>query len=361
MIRDGLAREQLRLALIYDLGPTVAKLDLGGSPCCGSFLALPSSGLYIQATQTGSPEYMPSRSYPQLDSFLEKHTQSRPAEPLIAVFDCDDTIIRGDIGEAMLYFQLEHFLFRVSPAELWPDFPKRQELQNLYEGLASLPAEKRWPDRRFLSFADLILSWYFDQLAANNPEKACADIVRLFADYTDSEVRKIAEATLRKELASPVTQRTIGRHSLPKGIRFVRETIDILQTLRKLDFDIWCVSGSNQWSVEAVWEKLGMPFNRVIGIGLEEKLDLLTSTVRTPIPVRQGKVDALLERSMDPPLVVVSDSLYDVPLFKYSKELKVLVLWDEETADGFFSTAGIRKDDSWLIIQQATLEQEPDA
>ncbi|MBM2845178.1 MAG: lppF [Bacteroidetes bacterium] len=291
----------------------------------------------------------------QLDSFLTTHASRSPDSPPVAVFDCDGTIIQADVGEAMFYFQLEHFLFRVSPASLWPDFPKQDELNNLYESIVALPQEKRTQDRRFPSFAEMMIDWYFDQLAEGATEKACSDIVRLWAGFSRTEIHQVASATLTQELASPVSQRTIGRATLPKGIRYIQQVVDLFRRLQRRGFDLWAVSGSNQWSVEAVFQRLGLPADHAIGIDLLEFDGELTSQVRAPVPVLGGKVLALQHRITKQPLIVVSDSTYDIPLFEFSAGLKILVKPQDANNDDFFRKGNIRKDTSWLVIERPTL------
>ena len=298
---------------------------------------------------------MSDRFLAQLNSFLTKHASLTPESHPLAIFDCDGTVIQGDIGEAMFYFQLEHFLLRISPATLWPDFQKRDELNNLFESIVALPDDRRTQDRRFLSFAEMMIDWYFDQLREGATEKACSDITRLWTGFSATEVGQVAEATLKQELASPLTKRTIGRATLPKGIRYIQEAVALLRRLQKHGFDLWTVSGSNQWSVEAVFKPLGIPASHVIGIELLEYDGEFVSQVRTPVPVLAGKIGALRQRTRTQPLIVVSDSTYDIPLFEYSTGLRVLVKSENGNNGDFFSTGNVRMDKSWLVIEHPTL------
>lgn len=287
----------------------------------------------------------------RLQKFIERIGHS--AETPLAVFDCDDTLIRGDIGEAMFYFQLEHFLFRTSPAILWTDYPKHEELSNLYEGLAALPPDKAVHDRRFISFADMMLDWYFGQLAQRKTEKACSDIVKLFTGFTPDEVRQIARSTTQRGLESPVGTHMIGTHVLPMGVRFIQETVELLNLLRAKGFDIWTVSGSNQWSVETICDRLGISTDHVIGINLELEAGRFKPATIPPVPVIEGKVAALQTRTFSRPNIVVSDSTYDIPLFNYATDLKVLVNANESR--DFFSGGNVVRNDSWLVIETPTL------
>ncbi|MDH3252902.1 MAG: haloacid dehalogenase-like hydrolase, partial [Ignavibacteria bacterium] len=192
-----------------------------------------------------------------VDDLLQNHLPPGNSEPPLCVFDCDGTIIHGDIGEAMLFYQLEHFLFRESPARIWADHPHKADLDALYRALRDGgPGERA---ESLSGFADMVLSWYFDQLDEMKTAKACADIVRLFAGYSLSEVQEIARQTLSYELASVVGTRTLGSRTVGHGIRFIAESMEFLNAVRARGFDVWVVSGSNRWSVEAVCSTLGVP------------------------------------------------------------------------------------------------------
>lgn len=277
-------------------------------------------------------------------------TEGRP----VAVFDCDGTLIKGDIGESMLYYQIENFLFRGSPAHLWQDFPKREELNILYEKLFAAPREAVLQDPSFTDFAQMLLSWYFGQLEQGKTEKACSDIVRLWSGFLRDEALRMAEQTLKNELTAPLGEFRLGSYTLPKGIRFIAEAVQILDEVRARGFDVWIVSGSNQWSAEAVAHKLGVPSDHVIGIDVHEVNSILGAKVRTPVPVLSGKVEALKKRGVSQPKLVVSDSTYDVPLFRYSSNLRVLVNSMNHSGDEFFLQGEIRRDDSWIVINEPT-------
>jgi phosphoserine phosphatase len=281
---------------------------------------------------------------------LIKRSGDRP----MAVFDCDGTIIRGDIGEAMFFRQIEQFHFRVSPAEVWTDHPRSRELHGLYTLLSSLPPAQRATHEEFVLFADMLTSWYYDQLAEEKTAKACSDIVRLLAGYEEDEVRDLARLTFDEEITSDATERTIGTKSYAKGVRFIRETVDLIHALQDRGVDLWVVSGSNKWSVEAVVQQVGIPPGRVIGIELENIRDTLTSRAKPPIPVKEDKVRALKARDKRLPVLVASDSPLDIPLLKYSSAVRVFVNSYRGDPEKFFRAASTRRDDSWVVIELPT-------
>ena len=286
---------------------------------------------------------------PAVARFLTSH--SRPdGTPSLAVFDCDGTVIRGDIGEAMFYRQIERFHFRRSPADVWRDHPRRERLGALYATLDALAPGARAAHPAFDEFAAMLLDWYFGGIAAGRVTESCADIVRLFAGHRADEVRAIAQATFDDELSAPISSRRLGGRDVPRGARYLGESVELLRALASRGFDVWAISGSNRWSVEPVFARLGVPRERVIGIELAESSGVLTDTPLQPIPIREGKVGALRAQTAARPLLVASDSKNDIPLLLYSGGLKVRVNSRGRDTDDFFRAAGTAPDGSWVNV-----------
>lgn len=298
---------------------------------------------------------MSSVTHPGLASFLKEHSNNSSGRPRMAVFDCDGTVIKGDIGEAMYYYQIENFLFRTSPAAVWPHHPRHAELEGRFQRLSQLAGEDRSSSADFAPFAEILLSWYFDRIAEGNVIEACADIVRLLAGFTTEEVRSMADAACAFEFASPPGKRILGKRSLPLGIRYIREATELIGELQARRFDIWVVSGSCTWSVEPVFRPLGIPAGRIVGIELIERDGVLTDTPITPIPIREGKIGALQRRVSAIPLLVASDSKNDIPLFLYSSGLKVRINSRERNTGEFFRAANVQPDESWVLIESPTI------
>jgi phosphoserine phosphatase len=291
----------------------------------------------------------------RIESFLKEFSSLSAAESPVVVFDCDGTIIMGDIGEAMFFSQIEQFHFRSSPAEVWRNHPQRDHLHTLFVELSAVEPEERNSHPQFDEFADMLLSWYFGQLARHKTAMACSEIVRLLAGFTPEEAREFARATVQKELASRLSNRPLGKRFLPKGVRYIRESTELLRRCIEAGCDVWAISGSNQWSVEAVFEPLGLPRKRVVGIDLVTTDGRLTSGVIQPVPVLEGKVDILKERAARQPVAVISDSEYDTPLFEYARDLRVLVNSRNGSSGDFFKRNGIRNDASWAVIEEPTV------
>jgi len=291
---------------------------------------------------------------PAIQQFFERHRNHGSTRAPIAAFDCDGTVISGDIGEAMLYHQIERFWFKVSPADVWPDHPERTELDRRFRLLAGLPDEERRQHLEFPPFADTILDWYFGQIDNGKVIKACADIVRLFAGFKETEVRTFARLTFETERAALRGRRSLGKRQVPGGVRFLREAVDLLNEAKAKGLEVWAISGSSRWSVEPVFEALGIPSERVIGIEMETTAGTVTPSEILPIPIRQGKVDAMKARKLPMPVLVASDSRNDIPLFRTSTDLKVRINSRGRSTAEFFEAYGSPSDDSWVNVDHPT-------
>lgn len=283
-----------------------------------------------------------------------KDTQSQPVHP-VAIFDCDGTIVKGDVGEAMLYYQIEHFLFRKSPGEIWLDYPGRARLHELYGELLHAPPADRRSHPAFPEFADIILDRYFGQINDGLVAKACTDIVRLFVGFNVSEVRQIARDSFADELRAPVGERILGSRTLPYGIRYIRESLELLRILRADKFDIWVVSGSSKWSVEPVFEPLGIARKNIIGIELSEENGTLISQEILPVPIRKDKVAAFRKRTDLIPVLVASDSRNDIPLLLYSSKMKVRINSRGRSTEEFFADLGGAPDETWVNVEEPSI------
>lgn len=293
--------------------------------------------------------------HPAIASLLN-HVQRIPAgERPLAVFDCDGTVIKGDIGEAVFFRQIEEFFFRVSPAELWTDYPRRQELDAAYRALAGTAPDARRGHPAFDDFAEHLLAFYYDQLAADAVAKGCADIVRLFAGFSVDEVRAFAQATLDRELGVPLGDKPLGRRRVHSGVRFLKEADELLRILLQHGFDIRAVSGSSKWSVEPVFTAYGIPREHVTGIALAQTNGALSDRPVEPIPIRRDKIGALQADEHRVPLLVATDSRNDIPLLLYATHTRVWINSRGRSAHDFFAAVGAPPDDRWLIIDEPTI------
>jgi phosphoserine phosphatase len=293
--------------------------------------------------------------HPALHRLITQARATHGGPRPLAVFDCDGTVIKGDIGEAVYFRQIEDFFFRVSPAEVWADHPQRESLDRLYRTLAAAEPAARRRHPAFQDFAEHMLAWYYDQLAANEVHKGCADVVRTFKGFTLAEVREFSRTTLQRELLVPLGEKSLGRRKVHSGVRFLSEAKELIHVLQQNDFDIWAVSGSCKWTVEPVFTTFGIPEEQVIGITVKHHNGTLSGDPVHPIPIRAEKIDALKALEQRIPLFAASDSRNDIPLLLYATTTRVWINSRSRSARDFFTAVGAPPDDRWIIIDEPTV------
>lgn len=191
------------------------------------------------------------------------------AHPRIALFDLDNTLLIGDIGEAVF-------------ARLLADGARLSCTWGEY--------------RSFLRC---------DQTAAYRL------VVEAMAGLS---LRDVEEATVRVlNQSDPFVAIEGNLVPVPKIHRAMRELVARLQDLRYLTY---VISASNQISVRIIVEDFfGIEPGQAFG--LETKLvdERLTQTLRTPFPISTGKADLYHKCVSDVrPLVTATDSLIDAPM-----------------------------------------------
>jgi phosphoserine phosphatase len=203
------------------------------------------------------------------------------AHPKIALFDLDNTLLVGDIGEAVF-------------ARL------------LADGMITTCT---WGDYESFLRSDQTAAYRF--------------VVEAMAGLS---VRDVEEATVRVlNQPSPFVAVDGALVPVPKIHTAMREFIRNLQDLHYL---IYVISASNQFSVRIIAEDF-FGINPRCAFGLELKLTdgRLIQTLRTPYPISQGKADLYgITVGEVRPLITATDSLIDAPLLALTDPLG-LSIW----------------------------------
>jgi phosphoglycolate phosphatase-like HAD superfamily hydrolase len=222
-----------------------------------------------------------------------------PKNRPVALFDWDNTIVKNDLGDATFFWMLRHDKVRQPADKDWGTTsihltPEARTALNSACDSAAAPGE---PLRLSLhpACADELVSIYnvgkthAGQTAWNNPvtltlNTAYAWVAQLQAGYTPEEVRAFARSAYAENAFNPPgTTQTVGTTSgLAYHVQVYEEMVDLVETLQANGFDVWIVTASPQFVIDAVSESLvGIKPNRVIGI--------------RPMTDAQGRVTAHLQ------------------------------------------------------------------
>lgn len=302
--------------------PAILVLSLG-------FACAPGAG---PATTSPTPEERPGWS-PSAERLFAELTAPHSAPftlpaadgtgPL-AVFDCDNTMILGDIAYAVLVLQVEQSRYGFDPARRgagpWPP-----EVADLFAqlGQASSPAEQAALRRRI---AYRVFGHYEELIRERSKEDALAYLSRLLQGLTPDEAHGLARDAMAAEArVRPCLHdfRPAGEPGdpfvKPVGLRLRPQIASLIARLRQAGYDVWVVSASPQPLVEVAAAAYGVPADRVIGTRVALRDGKLTGEVIPPVPYREGKSAAIRKYIGRRPVLVLGDSWTDFEMLTWAE------------------------------------------
>lgn len=159
----------------------------------------------------------------------------------VAAFDADGTLWDIDLGETFFNYQIDNALVELPPNP-W----------NLYQ-----------------------------DMKAENPQKAYLWLAQICQNKSLSQVHEWAKKAVEAQFPLPIflEQKKIIDIFLSRGVQ------------------VFIITASVKWAVEPGAEILGLQKDNVIGVETAIRDGLITNQQKGLITYRQGKVDALLERT----------------------------------------------------------------
>lgn len=244
----------------------------------------------------------------------------------LAVFDCDNTCIFNDIGDA-LWVELvtTHALCWHHPAlhtllvGLDPDPDQALAIAAHPESVAGAPQHARYLERW--------LPLYPAAMRTLGKAEGLAWVARVMVGLPEASLQQRCQQLLATQLAAPLAEHALApSFTAHHGLRLCHEVRLLIAALREREVDCKIVSASSRWPVQAVAPLLGLSPEDVIAIDLELDADrCLTDTVRPPITYRQGKVEAILDRCQRPPQLALGDAITDLEMLQAATHLGLLL------------------------------------
>lgn len=177
----------------------------------------------------------------KLQSVLDDLERFRPQGRAFAAFDADGTLWNTDLGEGLFQHQIDHKLVPL-PEDPWSHY-------NHMKDKVSHPAAYLWLAQICKGVAlEQVQSWAEEAVAA-------------------------------------------------KPLPIFEEQVRIIEKLRALEVEIFIVTASIKWAVEPGALRLGLTRAQVIGIETEVVDGLVTEKQKGVITYREGKAQAILERT----------------------------------------------------------------
>lgn len=183
-----------------------------------------------------------------------------------AVLDCDGTLWSGDAGQDFFYWSIERQLV---PAEV----------------------------------AARALPRYADYKAGKvGEEEMCGEMVTLYQGLSDAGLRQAAETFFREQVEA----------------RIFPEMRELTRRLAEAGCELWAVSSTNQWVIEAAVARFGIPATRVLAAAaVIEKGEVSGRLLR--VPTGEGKARVIRERVAEPVDAAFGNSIHDAAMLSLAR------------------------------------------
>lgn len=244
------------------------------------------------------------------------------APPGVAAFDFDDTCIRGDVGDAVLFHLAETGRIPGPDADA-----------GVLGGPPPLGADP----------AGFWIGTYERLLREEGHAVAYPWCTRVLAGWTPGEVEEISRVVLALEGARPLGRRALGGRTVRQGIEPRWGVFALVRALAARGWSTYVVTASARWVVEAAARVLELPVTGVLGQEVElepgPRGQRLTDRVVLPM-VGPGKIEALRAVAGTPDLAV-GDGWNDRALFAAAGRAVLLDRGDAGLAEAVRAAGGV--------------------
>lgn len=249
---------------------------------------------------------------PSLDAHWRQASGGEGAAGQVFAFDCDKTLISGDLGEASLRAALRA-RWVVSHDAWWRHLDvaeigapqERAEWRRAYERDASRGLDL---STGVDPLSDELWSAYED-LCTRDVTSAYIYAARLAYQRTSSELSHFASQALERD--AETYERPLMR--------------DFVSQLQSQGGEVWVVSSSQREIVSVVAARYHIPLDRVVGVDFtRDEQGRSTDLLVEPAPIKEDKVHALAHRTSKRPALMVGDSWYDLPLMSVARSAALI-------------------------------------
>ena len=187
-------------------------------------------------------------------------------QPRLAVFDCDGTLWNLDSGEGFFYWEMEQGLLPQKIAG-W--------------------ARARYEDYRAGRVGE---------------EQMCGEMVTIHEGIEDAALAEAAE-------------RYFAQHVVP---RIFPEMLDLVRRLTAAGCEIWAVSSTNDWVINAAARSFGIALNHVLAASVRRENGRATACL-VRVPTDELKAAAIREVIGRTPDAVFGNSMHDAAMLELAR------------------------------------------
>ncbi len=272
-----------------------------------------------------------------LDQLIQKHGISSSNPPPLIVFDCDQTLIQGDVGEILLSFLWKNRLVQsIAPFEaiLIKDAFGEQAGSLILETMSVALGDSQkyfaylWDLYKLLyetkvSCALTFAAGCLEHFEPSERKLVCTQIFEqaLTWDLAFEDLKANYAGIANPQLLLSLTPQDLETRydvlfDTPKSIwvhvqPFLAQ-MTLMQIFQAHQFEVAVISGSAQLIVEQVAKHFQLPLKQVVALHFENGVLL------EPAPIHHRKIEACLHHFGRLPLMMFGDSLNDVPLMEKS-------------------------------------------
>ncbi len=182
-------------------------------------------------------------------------------QPTLAVFDCDGTLWAGDAGERFFDWELKR-------------------------GLVSQETARRIRAR----YAD-----YKRGLVSE--DDMCGEMVTLHSGLVESDIQAAAKQFFDETFSGQIFS----------------EMHELVDRLHNNGCEIWAVSSTNEWVIQAGMRKFGIPHNRILAAAVKIENGIITDRL-VRVPSGEGKPRAIREVVGRDPHAAFGNSRWDAAM-----------------------------------------------
>jgi HAD superfamily phosphoserine phosphatase-like hydrolase len=200
---------------------------------------------------------------PSAAQFVESVLALRP---LRAALDCDGTLWSGDAGQDFFYWSIER---QIVPDEV----------------------------------ATRALPRYSDYKAGKvGEEEMCGEMVTLYQGLSEAGLRQAAESFFREQVEA----------------RIFPEMRELTRRLAQAGCELWAVSSTNQWVIEAGAARFGIPAERVLAAAAAIEDGRVTGRLLR-VPTGEGKVRVIRQHIRGPVDASFGNSIHDAAMLSLAR------------------------------------------
>ena len=230
----------------------------------------------------------------EIFSYLEENLTGRKFQT--ALFDFDNTLVRGDFGEEVMCELLQAGVPWIG--SLSPFFPE----PSLSEKMETL----RKTDTK--SFMDEVWKYYESKIEKEGLGAGYRWSTWIFSGRSTEELQDTAKLVWERH----------QKDTSSKAVQAFAPMFELVKELEKVGTKIWIVTASPEPVIQVVSEKWGIPKENVLGMRLIEKNGILSHELTEPFTYGIGKVELVnLANGNQGYDIAFGDSENDFPMLSH--------------------------------------------